>query len=92
MKSLENIVMVSPCAWASVLHLVPNGQRFIFLSSQYNKEITHIQQKAKERETRHHEELAMMRVKMNEIINKNSEFFINILLRAGIYVLDNTPW
>ncbi|KAM7502561.1 hypothetical protein LguiB_001465 [Lonicera macranthoides] len=47
---------------------------------------------AGERENRHKEKLAMMRVEMDVKLNKNSEFFINILREAGISIPDNAPW
>ncbi|KAM7493580.1 hypothetical protein LguiB_028189 [Lonicera macranthoides] len=61
-------------------------------SSQHNEEIAQVQQEAAEKEIRHQKELATMYTEMNEKLNKNTEFFINIMRGAGISIPDNTPW
>ncbi|KAM7461853.1 hypothetical protein LguiA_029974 [Lonicera macranthoides] len=61
-------------------------------SSQHNEEIAQVRQEAAEREIRHQKELATMYTEMNEKLNKNTEFFINIMRGAGISIPDNTPW
>ncbi|KAM7497276.1 hypothetical protein LguiA_021690 [Lonicera macranthoides] len=56
------------------------------------RQIAQVRQEAAEREIRHQKELATMYTEMNEKLNKNTEFFINIMRGAGISIPDNTPW
>ncbi|KAM7511520.1 hypothetical protein LguiB_010395 [Lonicera macranthoides] len=51
-------------------------------SSQHNEEIAQVRQEAAEREIGHQKDLATMYTEMNEKLNKNTEFFINIMWGA----------